>query len=176
MTPSRNDAILDLIFTDIKEFYNDPVVLSPFGTSDHACIDWKIKRSSLTTNKSRRKVKVKVRPIKSSQLNSFHQWLSNYNWEDVFAAQDIDGKVFEFSNVLGKAIDKFFPTKVIKFCDDKPFINGRIKSLTVKRDKAYAKRHRNTYKFYRNKVALEINIAKKQYYETKVKPVNSSNP
>ena len=137
-----------------------PVVLSPLGTSDYSCIDWKIKHSSLTTNKSRRRVKVKVGPIKSSQLNSFHQWLSNYNWEDVFATQDIDGKVYEFSNVLGEAIDKFFPTKVIKLYDDKPFINGRIESLIVKRDKAYAKKHRNTYKFYRNKVALEINIAK----------------
>ena len=88
----------------------------------------------------------------------------------MYAAKNIDGKVVEFSNVLGEAIDNFFPTKVIKFCDDKPFINGWIKSLIVNRDKAYAKKHRNTYKFYRNKVALEINIAKKQYYETKVKP------
>ena len=48
--------------------------------------------------------------------------------------------------------------------------------MIVKRDKAYAKKHRNTNKFYRNNVALEINIEKKQYYETKVKLANSSNP
>ena len=36
--------------------------------------------------------------------------------------------------------------------------------------------HYCMYKFYRNKVEFKINIAKKQYYETKVKPANSSNP
>lgn len=31
LSPTQNDTILDLIFTDIKEFYNDPVCLSSLG-------------------------------------------------------------------------------------------------------------------------------------------------
>lgn len=36
--PTRNNAILDLIITDFHRFYEDPIILAPFGTSDHNII------------------------------------------------------------------------------------------------------------------------------------------
>ena len=36
--PSRNDAILDCIYTNIKDYYGVPSILPPIGLSDHRVI------------------------------------------------------------------------------------------------------------------------------------------
>ena len=38
--PTRENAILDLIMTNVKHFYDDPSVSSPVGSSDHVTIYW----------------------------------------------------------------------------------------------------------------------------------------
>ena len=171
-SPTRNEATLDLIFTNIQDFYSEPSISAPLGTSDHACVKLQSLNEVYVGNLKR---KVKVRPIKDSSLTSFRSWLSNFDWSNVCSITALDEKVDEFTNILTNAIEAFFPTKLIKFCNDKPFITGRIKYLISKRDQAYKKKNQSCYKHYRNKVAYEIKKEKYNFYDSKVKAINTKN-
>ena len=63
---TRNEATLDLIFTNIQDFYSEPSISAPLGTSDHACVKLQSLNEVYVGNLKR---KVKVRPIKDSSLN-----------------------------------------------------------------------------------------------------------
>ncbi len=43
MQPTRDTNTLDLIFTDMADCYETPVILAPLSTSDHNVINWKSK-------------------------------------------------------------------------------------------------------------------------------------
>jgi hypothetical protein len=60
--------------------------------------------------------------------------------------------------------------------EDKPFITGRIKTLIVNRDKAFAKGDKQKFTSLRNKVRDEIKKEKQKFYRVKVKPLQSNNP
>ena len=75
-SPTRNEATLDLIFTNIQDFYSEPSISAPLGTSDHACVKLQSLNEVCVGNLKR---KVKVRPIKDSSLTSFRSWLSYYD-------------------------------------------------------------------------------------------------
>jgi hypothetical protein len=60
-SPTRNDAILDLIFTNIKYLNDNPITSALLGTSDHACIKWRTKDKDQGIKPIKRKVK--VRPV-----------------------------------------------------------------------------------------------------------------
>ena len=38
--PTRGSAILDLVITNLQQFYKKPLILAPVGTSDHSVINW----------------------------------------------------------------------------------------------------------------------------------------
>ena len=108
-SPTRNDAILDLIFTNIKDLYDTPITSAPLVTSDHACIKWRTIDKDQGIKPIKRKVK--VRPVRPSRLIEFRHWLSNYDWFSVYSIATLDEKVGHFARLLGEAIDWFFPTR-----------------------------------------------------------------
>ena len=73
-------------------------------------------------------------------------------------------------------VDAFFPLKSVKIqVDDKPFINGRIKQLIQKRDKAYQLGRVDQSKLLRNLIVAEIRKAKRVFYEQNIKPFHNQN-
>ena len=73
-------------------------------------------------------------------------------------------------------VDAFFPLKSVKIQDDdKPFINGRIKQLIQKRDKAYQLGRVDQSKKLRNLIVAEIRKAKRVFYEQNIKPFHNQN-
>ena len=38
--PTRGSAILDLVITNLQQFYKKSLILAPVGTSDHSVINW----------------------------------------------------------------------------------------------------------------------------------------
>ena len=65
MQPTRDTSTLDLIFTDMVEYYEIPAILAPLSTSDHNVINWKSKcniagKGNLT--------KIKVRQFRQQLL------------------------------------------------------------------------------------------------------------
>ena len=39
--PTRGSAILDLVITNMQQFYKKPLILAPVGTSDHNVVNWR---------------------------------------------------------------------------------------------------------------------------------------
>ena len=76
MQPTRDTSTLDLIVTDMVEYYEIPAILAPLSTSDHNVINWKSKcniaeKGNLT--------KIKVRQFRQQQLEQFEQTII-VNW------------------------------------------------------------------------------------------------
>ena len=42
MQPTRDTSTLDLIFTDMVEYYEIPAIPTPLSTSDHNVINWNL--------------------------------------------------------------------------------------------------------------------------------------
>ena len=160
--PTRNLAILDLILTDIHKFYQAPLVLAPIGTSDHCTIIWSSQEQMKHKQKSKR---INVRP-----------YISKYNWSPVLNASCINDKVSTFLEITTEMVDAFFPLKSVKIqVDDKPFINGRIKQLIQKRDKAYQLGRVDQSKLLRNLIVAEIRKAKRVFYQQNIIPFHNQN-
>ena len=103
--------------------------------SDHCTIVWSSKVQLQPQKVSKR---INVRPLKSSSLLAFKQFIQEHNWSDVLSSTNVNYKVNSFLEEVSDMVDIFFPLKSIKVHeDDKPYINGRIKHLIRKRDKAY---------------------------------------
>ena len=105
MQPTRDTSTLDLIFTDMVEYYEIPEILAPLSTSDHNVINWKSKcniaeKGNLT--------KIKVRQFRQQQLEQFDALLANYNSSSVFNASGIDRKVNTFLQITENMISEYF--------------------------------------------------------------------
>ena len=77
-TPTRGNALLNLIFTDIHNFYEDPEVLPPLETSDHRRIVWTPRNRNQLGNKKGKRT-ITVRPLRNSSIFLFEQFIREYH-------------------------------------------------------------------------------------------------
>ncbi len=76
-----------------------------------------------------------------------------------------------------KNVDSHFSTKIIKkHCGDKPWFNGRIRILILRRQTAFVKGDKVTLCSLRNQVAHEIISVKKSYYAGRVRVLQKTDP
>jgi hypothetical protein len=66
---TRGNNILDVIFTNIADFYEIPCILAPVSTSDHCILIWKPRDSRYSTKG--RVLKVKRRDNEASKQECF---------------------------------------------------------------------------------------------------------
>ncbi len=117
--PTRGANILDLIFTNIREFYESPKILAPIATSDHSTIVWNSKSWQPKKNATR---KLRVKPLRPGAVLAFGEFLK-CNWSSLLSITDVNNKVDAFLKFTHDSIDSFFPTKTVKiYEEDKPFV------------------------------------------------------
>jgi exonuclease III len=80
---TRGNNILDLMFTNIADFYQIPCILAPLSTSDHCIVIWK-PRSYRTKG---RVLKVKRRDMRQANMNAFRSALENYDWHQILQGE-----------------------------------------------------------------------------------------
>ena len=73
--PTRKDAILDLILTNMSNICDVPKVIAPIGLSDHNSVLCVLEKCK-SMNKCK---KIQIRPRNSSAKRAFGRWLTNYN-------------------------------------------------------------------------------------------------
>ena len=107
--PTQNNAILDLIMTNIdNQLYENPITLPSISTSDHLCVFY------VPRNYSKPKITKKtimIREFKKSAIIEFAAWLINHDWSPLYEISDVDQKIAYFSTITWLMIDKFFPLK-----------------------------------------------------------------
>ncbi|XP_035687426.1 uncharacterized protein LOC118423375 [Branchiostoma floridae] len=150
-----------------------PDIGSPVGRSDHACVIMPGKHRQ-TSNTVRKKV---VRPMRDSDSRAFGSWITTHSWDEVLLATSAESKCDAFYSTLKCAVDKYFPTKVVRLhCRDKPWVTPCIKALIAKRQKAFHKGDTSAWKRYRNRFIREISTAKRNHYRDKVEHLKTSDP
>ncbi|KAI8502529.1 hypothetical protein Bbelb_201170 [Branchiostoma belcheri] len=171
--PTRGDATLDVIITNIQSRYNTPVIGAPLGLSDHYSVTWAPKVTK-AANKTHTRV---VRPLKDSDIRAFGAWISQHDWNEVYNATSAQEKTDGFYKTLNQQTDKFFPTKVVKIHPtDKPWITTRVKRLIKKRQEAFYQRKEEVWKRLRNKIIRHIKLAKETHYVNKVQQLKTEDP
>ena len=171
--PTRGDAILDLIITNLSNKYASPSVSSPIGRSDHFTLYW----SPLVCKKKGKVQKKTVRPLLKSHIHEFGRWITSHQWNEVLNAPSTTVKADKFYETVLEAIKTHFPLKVIKLhSDDKPWITSAIKDLIKKRQVAFAENKQSLWRLLRNKVIRAIGHAKKSYYRDRLQNLKTTDP
>ena len=78
--------------------------------------------------------------MKDSSIREFGQWISKFDWSEVYAKETAHEKALLFQNILIEQYNHFFPEKTLKFReDDKPWINHEVKRADRQRRRAWVK-------------------------------------
>ena len=168
--PTRNDATLDLILTNMHKFYNPPQGYPGFGLSDHNTIvaTGKIAAQKNNTNKS-----ITIRDQRKSRKLEMGRYLSSIDWTLILSPLDTCENMWSvLHEVVHSGLDPIMPEKQIRIHPaDAPWRNQKLKSLIFNRQKAFNAHgvHSPQFKYYRNCVNRERKVCRAKYYESNIK-------
>ena len=163
--PTRKDAILDLILTNMSNICDAPKVIAPIGLSDHNSVLCVLKKCK-SMNKCK---KIQIRPRNSSAKRAFGRWLTNYNWSNLYHTTSCEQKLELFQDVISTGLDHFLPCKVVKIHDrDKPWITSSYKQLIKSRQKAFFQKDDKLYHQLRNRAFREGKKLKSAFLRNKL--------
>lgn len=170
--PTRADATLDLILTNIQDYYDEPIQLPPLGRSDHNSIVFTPKQSIAPKGTN---TKIYRRKLNNANLSKLHDCLKNTKWDDVYNCTSVDGKISNFYDKVLACLDIIIPVTSCRInTNDKPWMTSRIKSLIAKRQRAWKLGNIPLRNYFRNKVAREIKFATKRYYQQNLEEAKST--
>ncbi|XP_030846746.1 uncharacterized protein LOC115926219 [Strongylocentrotus purpuratus] len=162
--PTRQNRILDMIFTDRGDFYKEPRITAPIGRSDHSTVLLfpEISRPTLTTRFS-------YRPMRDSGIRSFGRWITSYDFSYLNDMESPDDMVRSLQNVLDQAYRQHFPLVVRKrSANDKQWINDKIKTDIQKRQRALERGDLASFRSIRNQIQRAIVKLKSTFYRSKI--------
>ncbi len=115
--PTRNDAILDLILTNMSEFCDPVHVTARVRRSDHNSVLCSLQN----TSKGNQVTKVSVRRGRPGSKHAFSNWLTKVNWPELYQTEQCEVKLNIFQNIILSSLDCFLPRKIVKVhVKDKP--------------------------------------------------------
>ena len=166
-SPTRGLATLDLIITDLYNFYDKPRILAPLGSADHSIVQ--LVHNNLDKQHPK-PIKRFVRRYSRPATIAFGHWASTHRWfEELGPNPSVDDLANSFSSHVSFALDVFFPLKSVRFCySDKPWMSVSIKRLINERQRAFHSGLVPQWKTLKYKVQTEISLRKKEYYRNKV--------
>ena len=133
--PTRGDKILDLVLTNLRECYKDPIQRPPHGLSNHMTIEVQPKdRSQLPDSRST----IKTRDLKPSNRLAIRTYLQEVDaYTLVGNVHGCAEKVSIFQSIIQHGLDIVLPlrSKAIH-SRDPPWINSGLKDLIRRRQRA----------------------------------------
>ena len=167
--PTRKNAILDLVLTNMHDYYADPQHFPPFGLSDHhtVIVEAKVRESSRQSPKF-----ILKRDKRESRRAELGRYFATIDWQLLFSsASGCQDMLDILHNVIHTGLDILMPVKRVRVNkSDVPWMTSHLKSLILKRQKAFRERGAESfcYKFYRNAVNRERKSSKASFYKIKV--------
>ena len=163
--PTRGNAILDLILTNMSDFCNIPLVIPPVGRSDHNSVLFSYKEGS-TKNAH---TKVKIRQGNNAAKTAFGKWLTDFNWNILYRTISCEQKLDLFQDIINAGLDCFLPIKTVKLHDnDKPWVTPEFKKIIGTRQKAFHHGKSPHYQQLRNQVNRESTKLRSTFLEKKL--------
>ena len=134
---THNDKTLDIILTNLHQYYAVPVILPPVKPDEpmkHNNSDHKYAMAvplNIAASKNTREYNTRtVRPTPETGRKAFGAWMLSEKWESVDKATNPTDMVKELRNVINQKVDKYFPVKIYKVSSqDLPYITDELKKL-----------------------------------------------
>jgi hypothetical protein len=164
---TRDNNILDLLFTTDNNTVEDLKISEPIGKSDHNTITFDIllKHVKLHLNK-------KVFNYNRGDYISIGKELDKVDWDKELLTMNVDDQWNFIKNKLIELRNKYIPATVLKDKKDVEWMTSKVKKLIQKKQKTWVKfQERKTYgmklkyKKIRNKVIKGIRKAKSKFEE-----------
>ena len=169
--PTRGDKILDLVLTNLREYYRFPIQRPPHGLSDHMSVEV---QPQLPDSRST----IKTRDLKPSNRLAIRTYLQEVDaYTLVGNVHGCAEKVSIFQSIIQHGLDSVLPlrSKAIH-SRDPPWINSGLKDLIRRRQRALAENNQPMFRFLRNRVNRERKICRWRYYDSKVSQLKECKP
>ena len=149
---TRKDAILDLMLTNMHNYFCAPKAYAPFGLSDHNTI---VAEPHVIAPKGNNKKVIIRRDCWASRKAEMRRYLSLFDWSQLFAPLDSSEEKWSvFHEVIHNGLNLLMP--------EKAFNKNGSGSLD--------------FKYYRNLVNRERKACRGKYYESNIKNLKGENP
>ena len=171
---TRGRRTLDVILTNLSQFYDQSEKLPPFGLSDH----FTIKVLPMLRSKRSDNIKIlRTRDTSESNKMALGRVLSGIDWSCLHNLRTCDDKFSFFNDVLLVIMDIIMPIKEKRICtNDAPWMTEKLKSNIRKRQKSLKKGNQDAFKYYRNQVNREPRKCRQVYYRNKVENLKHTKP
>ena len=173
--PTRGEATLDKIYTNMDKLYRSPVTSCPIGSADHDVVicqpyfnsDFKKGHSQI----------VHTRVMGHNERVMFATDLQRVKWEVLYRLPTCEDQLQYFTTTIHELIEKHFPQKTVtRHTSDKPWVTDRFRDLIRRRQQAWMSGQRVLYRFYRNKVNRLSKTLTKNYYDDCIAGLHTSKP
>ena len=172
--PTRGERTLDVILTNISQFFVNPEKMAPFGLSDHFTISLFPKIRNINTNRPR---VVKSRDIRPSNKMALGRVLSTIDWSCLDLINSCEGKVDFFNQIVSDSLNLIMPIKTRTIHNnDAPWMSDKLKRSIKNRQRALQSGNSIEFKYYRNVVNMERKKCKSSYYDCKIKNLKHVKP
>jgi hypothetical protein len=162
-------VILDIILTNLHEYYDKPQIIPPFGLSDHNTIIASPKERAKDPNSKGITFK---RNINSSSKGALGRYLNSIDWPQIISStNDCDQLSNTFQNIVLTGVNILMPMIRSKKCPaDATWITNQLKTLIIERQKAFSTYcpDSSSFKSLRNQVNRERKICKSNYYKLRI--------
>jgi hypothetical protein len=173
--PTHTKSTIDLVYTNMSQYYEEPDHLSPIGLSKHHTILVQPKPSYKLP--SSRKYKVEPRTTSQNQRTFFASALRSVSWESLYKLNSCQEQFVQFYDTIEGLLQEYFPTREVTRCDkDKPWVTDDFRVTMNRRELAWNSKNEPLWKHYRNKVNRDRKQLQNRYYKRNVEETKSSNP
>ena len=133
--PTYKQAILDVLITDIGQYYLEPVIRPAVqpdnpglaSPSDHHIVFAKAYTCSHQPIKRETK-SYTVRPLPTQALQDFAGWVQREPWTFVYDGEDTTDMVARFDSLITQNLNHYCPTKIVKVSN----LDGKVSSIAVR--------------------------------------------
>ena len=172
---TRGSNTLDLVLTNLKELFKDPIKRAPFGLSDHVSVEVQPQaRSHFPPSKQ----KVKSRDMRASNRLAVRSYLELVDVASMLnSVSTCEEKVSLFEEIVKTGLDHIIPlrSKTIHLSKP-PWMNSTLKRLIRSRQIALAQGNHDEFRRLRNRVNRERKTCRSKYYHAKVQHLKESKP
>ena len=119
--PTRGDATLDLVLTNLGDHFSTPECFPPFGLSDHCTVI--VQPRKRVPNQHTRK-SITIRDIRDSNKMCLGRYFSSINWSVVISQPTCEEKLQVFNEVIEIGMSNIFDyRKAFDLIDHKSLVN-----------------------------------------------------
>ena len=175
-TNTRGNNILDLIITNIPQYYQKDSLQSfpPFGLSDHNVLLLVLKDRPTSAN--RRKTILK-RNLSVARKNELGRYLSSINGDIIDLGKTCDEKLSLLEDIIKIGLDFIMPfEKVMSHPKNAPWVTPNFVYLIKHRQKAFNDQDSASFRRYRNLVNQERKKSRINYFSSNVENLKNAKP